>query len=564
MSNVRIDIASQFDNKGFKAAEAATSSLDKAVGKLGKQLAGAFSTYKVAQFAKSSVKAFAEDQKAAAVLAKTLENVNQGYATDMVENYIHKTEALYGVLDDKLRPAFASLLVATGDAAKSQQLLQTALDVSAGTGKDLESVTAALSKAYLGNTTALARLGAGLSSAQLKGKSFNDIIATLNQNFAGQAATAADTYQGKIDRLNVAFANMQETIGKGIVDAFGQLNSNQGFNGVIDKMGQLATYISDITLGLGVIAGKIQKALPSVGGAGNSVLKTFVSPFANVFDALAGVGAKQRVSQSQPSVVSNFLNDMNKIAAAVTKTNTTAKSLLTTAKGLTKEAKDKAALDALSLRYLQAAKIFNDEQIQIAAALANPKISSEDLIRVNLKKDILDLEAAIQAKDVEGATALAAKIDLEYKQLGLYQSAEKTATSIANILKDIKPIDLINIQNLQDALAKLLQLNGLLSPAQQAQAAAGQAMVDKAVANILNTDLANAAAETDVTSMLGTPFNPNVVSNYGVGNPNLQNVTVTIVDNTSGLIDVVTNATQQASANGISTRILRNTGSLDW
>ena len=64
--------------------------------------------------------------------------------------------------------------------------------------------------------------------------------------------------------------------------------------------------------------------------------------------------------------------------------------------------------------------------------------------------------------------------------------------------------------------------------------------------------------------MLGTPFNPNVVSNYGVGNPNLQNVTVTIVDNTSGLIDVVTNATQQASANGISTRILRNTGSLDW
>jgi len=193
LSNLRIDIASEFiGRKAFTDAEKATNSLDKAVDKLGKRLAGAFSAYKIAQFAKDSVKAFAQDQKAAAVLAKTLENVNQGYATDMVESYIKKTETLYGVLDDKLRPAFSQLVVATGDATKSQALLQTALDVSAGTGKDLESVTAALSKAYLGNTTALARLGAGLSSATLKGKSFDQIITLLNQNFTGQAATAAD------------------------------------------------------------------------------------------------------------------------------------------------------------------------------------------------------------------------------------------------------------------------------------------------------------------------------------------------------------------------------------
>ena len=59
MSNLRIDIASQFDDKGFNKAHKATTALDKSVEKLGKKLTQAFSAYKVAQFAKDSVKAFA-------------------------------------------------------------------------------------------------------------------------------------------------------------------------------------------------------------------------------------------------------------------------------------------------------------------------------------------------------------------------------------------------------------------------------------------------------------------------------------------------------------------------
>ena len=561
MSNLRIDIASEFTGrKAFQEAEKSTSTLEKSVESLGKKMAAAFSAYQVAQFAKSSVKAFAEDQKAAALLAKTLENVGQGYQTGMVNDYIAKTEALYGVLDDKLRPAFASLLVATKDAVKSQQLLQTALDVSAGTGKDLDSVTAALSKAYLGNTTALARLGAGLSAAQLKGKSFNDIIAQLNQNFSGSAATAADTFQGKLDKLNVAFVNMKEVIGGGIVGAFDQLDTSASFNSSIDKMGKLAKYIADIEVGLGVIAAKLQQfgILNALGDALNKAVMVAIGPAKPLLDQIAKLGAKASIKPN------DYYSQQRASLTITTKTSTVQKTQLATSKALTKEKQQQAALDALSLKYLQAAKIFNEEQIQIAAALQNKNLSAEDLLRLNLKKDILALQEAINNKDVEGATALANKISLEYQQLGLYQAAEKSITSINDILKNLKPIDLINIQNLQDALALLLKLNIPLTPAQQAQAAAGQAQVDKAISNILASDLPNALAEQDVTSYLGTPFNPNVVSNYGVGNPNLQNVTVTIVDNTSGLIDVVTNATQQATANGNNVRLVRNTGGLSW
>ena len=559
MSNLRIDIASEFTGgRAFRQAETATNSLDKAITSLSKKLTGAFSAYKVIQFAKDSAKAFAEDQKAAAVLANTLKNVNQGFATDTVNNYIARTEALYGVLDDKLRPAFSTLVVATKDAAKSQKLLQTALDVSAGTGKDLESVATALSKAYLGNNTALQRLGVGLSAATLKGQSFDQIITTLNQNFAGAAATAADTYQGKIDKLNVAFNNMKETIGKGILDAFGQLNTDQGFNGVINKMGSLAQNISDIILGFGVLVSKLQ----SLPGAG--ILGKFLSFNLEhgALGMLMKLGQQQRAKSAQPSVVTNFMQDMNKIAAATAKTNTQAKILLTTTKAITKEAKDKAALDALSLKYLQAQNVFNMEQIQLAAAAQNKGLSAEDALRVSLKKDLLDLETAIQAKDVEGATALANKISLEIKQLGLYQQAEGALTKIQSIIDSFKPLDLINLKNLQDALAMLAKMNVPLTPSQQTSASAAQAAVDTYVATkVLGVDLANAAAEMDVTSALGVPFDPNVVSNYGVGNPNL---TITVNNNTGGLADIVMDTVQQQSANGVSARIIRNTGNLAW
>jgi hypothetical protein len=618
MSNVRIDIASEFTGgRAFKQAEAATTGLEKTVDKLSKKLAGAFSAYKVAQFAKDSVKAFAQDQKAAAVLAKTLENVNQGYATDMVENYIHKTEALYGVLDDKLRPAFSQLVVATGDAAKSQQLLQTALDVSAGTSKDLESVTSALSKAYLGNNTALQRLGVGLSAAELKGKSFDQIISILNQNFSGAAATAADTYQGKLDKLNVAFENMKETIGKGIIDAFGQLNTDQGFNGVIDKMGQLATYISDITVGLGVIAGKIQKAIPTVGGAGSGILKNLIlGPAANIYDALAGLGAKTKTSKAQPSVVTGFLNDMNKIAAATAKANTQGKQLLTTSKALTKEAKDKLALDKAALELKRATAIFDMDKIELAAA-SMAQQTAEDYARIKLKQDLLALQDAINAGDAKTATALAAVVEEDYKRVWAYQ-AMNIALGIQNgTIKNIqnaaslipKDLNLINLENLQSALdmikkmleelAKLPKTTAKstggggdggatpLTPEQLAleldrergkfQLAGNKQDTVNAVKDavaILNANTMSLQALKDsgffdlaynAAEFTGVNINPNQLTEAQAANYNYgQNVQITVVDNTSGLIDVITNTTQQASANGVNTRLVRNTGNLNW
>jgi hypothetical protein len=149
MANVVIDIAAEYTgNKAFKQAETATSKLEKSVAKLGKQLAGVFAASKLYAFGKQSVKAFAEDEKAARSLALALANTGNAFAAIEVEKFIGDLQRATGVLDDNLRPAFRTLLTATGNVKKSQDGLALALDIAAGTGRDLGAVSLALAKAY--------------------------------------------------------------------------------------------------------------------------------------------------------------------------------------------------------------------------------------------------------------------------------------------------------------------------------------------------------------------------------------------------------------------------------
>jgi hypothetical protein len=165
------------------------------------------------------VKSAMEDEKAQAKLATTLENVTNATKDQIaaVENQISKLSLAYGVTDEKLRPSFEKLVRATSDVTEAQKLQILALDIAAGSGRDLDSVSQALARAYDGNTSALSRLGIGLSSAELKSMSFDDVTKELADTFGGQAAAQADTFQGKITRLQVAFDEAKEAIGARLI-----------------------------------------------------------------------------------------------------------------------------------------------------------------------------------------------------------------------------------------------------------------------------------------------------------------------------------------------------------
>ena len=168
------------------------------------------------------VKAAMAEEKQLVSLNKALQAVGQGFQTDAVANFVDDLQFSTGVADDQLRPAFQRLLLATRDVTQSQELLGIALDVSAGTGRDLESVTMALSKAALGQFTALRRLGIPLDDATIKSKDLAAVSAQLNKTFSGQAAAAAKTYEGQIKRLGVAFDELQESFGAGFLAGMGQ------------------------------------------------------------------------------------------------------------------------------------------------------------------------------------------------------------------------------------------------------------------------------------------------------------------------------------------------------
>ena len=210
--------------------------------KFGKVAAAAFAAAAAAaaayagKLAIEGVKAAIEDEAAQKRLALALQNVTA--ATDAqiasVEEQILKTSLATGVADDKLRPALQRLAVATGSVERSQELLTLALDVSAATGKDVETVANALGKAYEGNTASLARLGIGLSSAEIKTLGLEGTVKQLADTFGGAAATQANTFEGQIERLKVAFDETKESISAALLPTLQNL-LNFFINTVIPK-----------------------------------------------------------------------------------------------------------------------------------------------------------------------------------------------------------------------------------------------------------------------------------------------------------------------------------------
>jgi hypothetical protein len=208
-------------NKKLKAANGDVEDSAGKLEKFGKVAGAAFLAAAAAAGAYAikigvdGVKAAIADEQSQIKLASALENATGATKAQIAatEDSIDKMARATGVADDKLRPALSRLALSTGDVSKAQDLLSLALDISTQTGKPLEGVANALGKAYDGNTAALGKLGIGLSSAELKAMSFTDVQTKLSDLFGGAAAKNAQTFQGRMDRLKVAFDEGVEAIG---------------------------------------------------------------------------------------------------------------------------------------------------------------------------------------------------------------------------------------------------------------------------------------------------------------------------------------------------------------
>jgi len=425
MANLIVSAVSTFDNKGLKKGQKEISAFDKTVKTLGKTFAGVFGAQKLLQFSKSAVNAFMADEKAAKSLELQLKNTGFAFSAPAVEYYIANLQKTTGVLDDELRPAFQQLLTVTGSVTQSQEALSTALNISAATGKSLTEVSAALTRAYSGNTAGLSRLGAGISKTTLKTGNMELIMAELNQKFSGQAAARLDTYAGKMDLLAAGAANAKETIGKGLLDSLSLLSKDDSIQGAIDDMDAFATSIADASYGMASLLKKLDK-FTGLDKVETSTLLGFAFPAAGL---LAKYGASER---NKPK--SNFTYSLGTSATKdIERSNKILKERNKLAQEELNKMKAKSEVDKLKDK-------FDLERIGLTVAL-NAATDEETKLRIKAQLAILDNNEALAKKylaEMEAAEA-AKKLALSVADLEAAFKATIARLAIYDPVRNLAP-----------------------------------------------------------------------------------------------------------------------------
>jgi hypothetical protein len=380
-------IGSKADTRGFKKAETAAAKLTKQVRSLGSAIGLSLGTAAFVSFGKASVKAFTDAEKSNTQLANSVKNLGLAFGQANIVSFLDKISASSGIAGEILNESFQGLLSTTGSILKSQELLKLALDVSAGSGKSLVTVSNDLGQAFVGNTRGLRKYNLGLTQAQLKTGSFLDLQTKLNQQFSGSNQAFLLTYAGKLQVLTEAAGNAQEIIGKGLVDALTLAGGKDtDIEGVGNAMAGLAEYSADAVRGVGALVGIISgiDAKLSGGFLGKIISANFqlgwIGQIAKLGDSTqerprAGRrfmgGAQANLYDADAAAQKRFQAQQKKFQDAQVKAN----------KALTAEQKKQNALK-------KAGTIFDLEQIQLIAALKG-KLSDEDRKRVELQFALL-------------------------------------------------------------------------------------------------------------------------------------------------------------------------------
>jgi hypothetical protein len=493
-SNIDVKIIAEFLGKNaFRQAENATGKLTKSVQRLGSAFGLTLGVYG----AKAMAKAFIDDSKAAAVLANSLKNVGLSFNTAGAEQFIKAMQDQTTILDDELRPAYGQLAQVTGSVVKTQELMQLAFDASRGSGVDFASTVDILSQAYVGNTKGIKQLNLGLTQAEIKSMTFSQLQEQITSHFKGAGKASLSGYAYEWDNLNVKVADAKELLGKNMLDALASFSGEAGAGGAGKAVEKLAKGVSDTIVGITNLTSNVKVAAPILVAAGVAIMAAWSPWLTAIAGAALIIGkignslpkkdqvpvnntGKLFFPTSDASISLKIRADQKKAELDAIKRNKQLAQLVkdqaaAAAKAL-KAKKDAAALDKAALMLAKGQDVFDMDQIQLNAALINQAkllgnvtngaqilAIANDVARLNVKKDILDLEAAIAAGDAVAATAAAAKLSADLKVLDALTGQKTQVKAIESILAGLKPKELIDQENLDKALAKIAAMLKALS-----------------------------------------------------------------------------------------------------
>jgi hypothetical protein len=408
-TDLMIGIGAEYKGKAaFGKANKDVTGLGKGVKTLAKAYIGLAGAQKAFRFGQQSLKAFAEDDKAARQLTQTVSNLGLAYEATNVSNFIAGLEKTYAVADDLLRPAFAKLIQTTQSVTASQDIMRTALNAAAGAGVGLDTAITDLSQAYVGNLKGLKKYNLGLTNAELATMSFQQIQDKLNQTFTGQAALAAETYAGKMDKLSIASGNAKEIIGKGLTDAITSAFGGGDIDKATTNIESFGQVISDIIAGLGTMIGflgKIKNLAPQTDKLTS-----------NDFMGAQPSTPYNPMSAFTPGLSPAFMKTIKERQKADALASKRQKELAALAVKQTKAVKEQTALAKAKAVLDKANAVFNLDLIQNTAALQG-KLTDDETLRLKLQREILLGNSDASAKlaqellSVQIAAMMAASVD---------------------------------------------------------------------------------------------------------------------------------------------------------
>jgi hypothetical protein len=556
-TNLDIKIIAEFLGKNaFKQAETATNKLNKTVKSLGSSFGVAFGGAALGLAVRSAVKEFADAERETIALTNTVKNLGLAFDAPAVSNYVDQIAKLYGVTGAQAVPAMQALLSATGSVSKSTEIMNVALDLAASRNADVAAVASDLANAYVGNSKGLATYRLGLTKAELAAMSFDEILEKISTDTLGAADEAAASLSGKMAILSEAVNQAQARIGGGLVDALGGLAGPNGAGGAAQTIENLSTKLTNAITGFGYLVQEVKIAQPVIVGAGIAIGLAWAPWFTAISVAALAVGALGNALKKNNAIAAPNMGPLffpgsgdggyKEREAARKKAEQAA---IARNKQLAKLAKDqaKAAADVLKKKKLQLAidkaqlllgkgeGVFDLDAIQLNAALINQAKQlgevtnsaqvlaiANDVARLNVKKSMYDLEQAIASGDIKAIEAATNKLNADIKILDALTGQNTQMAAIKSILDGLKPKELIDQANLDQALAKirdmLTELGKFKMPTIPAPstgggggAAGGYVALGKAAIEALTPAQAEAILAKEPTSV-PTTLTPAVIS----------------------------------------------------
>jgi hypothetical protein len=222
-------------NASKTSANSMSSVFTGALGKIGSAIGVTFSVAAVLNFAKQSVMAFAETERAAASLSNVISNMggSEGQAKGVLA-IVDGLEKMSGFDDAEIMRAFQELSVQTGSGAKASEALGVAMDIAAARGITLKEAGQQVFQVMSGLSRSMRQFG----METREGATDMDYLRELGGKMSGSLSTNLDTLDGKFRLVTNSVDRLKEAIGnklKGAVsDMAGWLPTMLG--GVADAM----------------------------------------------------------------------------------------------------------------------------------------------------------------------------------------------------------------------------------------------------------------------------------------------------------------------------------------